>query len=180
MKRFILLIISSCAMLFVYAQEEIVLDSIPKIRNGVEVRQLIPEKPTVFDDSFSKEGISLFDKSTFNLPRFNNFSKIPDFSKLISQSKITSESFSIQGFGFSPFYSTGAIFNQATYRLNDRLSVGGNSFGAQSVFDQPKMNPTIQDMSMKGASMFMQFKISDKFKVETRVSISNQQSPAER
>ena len=180
MKRFVLMIISSCAMLFAYAQEEIVLDSISKIRNVTEARQLIPKKPTVFDDSFSKEGFHMVDKSMFNPLHFSNFSKNPDFSKQMNQSKISSESFSIQGFGFSRFYSTGAIFNQVTYRLNDRLSFGGNSFGAQSVFEQPKMNSTIQDMSMKGASVFMQFKISDKFKVETRVSIYNQQSPAER
>jgi len=61
--------------------------------------------------------------------------------------------------------------------LNDRLKVGGNRFGANSVFDAPAMNPAIQKMSIQGASMFMQYKISDKFKVETRVSISNQKSP---
>lgn len=44
---------------------------------------------------------------------------------------------------------------------------------------QPKINATIQDMSIKGASMFLQYKVSDQFKIQTRVSISNHQSPWE-
>jgi hypothetical protein len=63
--------------------------------------------------------------------------------------------------------------------MNDRLLVGGNSFGVQSVFDQPRMNSSMQNMSTKGASVFMQYKVSKNFKVETRVSISNHQSPWE-
>ena len=54
--------------------------------------------------------------------------------------------------------------------------MGGNSFGAQSVFDRPKMNQAIQDMSIKGASMFMQYNVTDHFKVQTRISISNRRS----
>lgn len=80
------------------------------------------------------------------------------------------------GVGYSPFFSSGKIFNQATYRVNNRFSFGGNSFGAQSVFDQPALNPAIQNMSTKGASMFMQYKVSKNFKIETRVSVSNHNS----
>jgi hypothetical protein len=71
------------------------------------------------------------------------------------------------------------VFNQATYQLNDKFSVGGNSFGAQSVFDRPKINSSINEMSTKGASMFMQYKVSKNFKVETRVSVSSHKSPWE-
>lgn len=180
MKRFVLLIISSCVMLFAYAQEEIVLDSIPKTKNGEEAIQLILEKPLLSDDSFSIEEINLIDnKSVFNQPFLPDFNKNPDFSKYLYSSKIAPESFLNYGIGFSPFYSNGTIFNQASYRLNDRLSFGGYSFGAQSVFDQPKLNTTILNMSVKGAAMFMQYKFSNNFKVETRISISNHQSPWE-
>jgi hypothetical protein len=81
--------------------------------------------------------------------------------------------------GFSPFCSKGVVFNQATYKLNDRFSFGGNSFGAQSVFDKPTINPSVQNMSTKGASVFLQYKVSKNFKIETQVSISNHQSPWE-
>jgi hypothetical protein len=35
----------------------------------------------------------------------------------------------------------------------------------------------MNDFSVKGASMFMQYKVSDKFKVQTRISISNGHAP---
>ena len=62
---------------------------------------------------------------------------------------------------------------------SDKFSFGGNSFGAQSVFDKPRMNSSINDMCTKGASMFMQYKVSKNIKVETRVSVSSHQSPWE-
>jgi len=179
MKRFLLLAISSCAMLIASAQEEIVLDSIPKIKNELEVRQLSMEKPLVFDDSFSIDGISLFDHSMFNQPLLPDYTKSLDMKKYLSSSRLTTESYSITGFGLSPFFINGNVYNQASYKLNNRFSFGGNSFGVQSIFDKPRMNSSIQEMSIKGASMFMQYKVSKNFKVETRVSVTNHQSPWE-
>lgn len=179
MKRFILLLISSCAVVFAYSQEEIILDSIPKISNEAKAEELHMESPLNFGNSFSMEKIKLLDQSMFNQPLLPDYSKNLDFSKYLNPVLISSESFSVQRFGFLPFYSTGAIFNQATYRLNDRLLVGGSSFGAQSVFDKPRINSSMQDMSIKGASMFMQYKVSKNFRIETRVSISNHKSPWE-
>lgn len=173
------MIISSCALHLAYAQEEIVLDSIPKIQRGKEARQLILEKSKLFDGSFSIEGINLIDKSMFHQPLLPDYTKNLDFKKYSVASNVTSYSYSSTGFSFNPFFISGQVFNQSIYRLNDHFSFGGNSFGAQSVFDQPKMNATIQDMSTKGASMFLQYKVSDQFKIQTRVSISNHQSPWE-
>jgi hypothetical protein len=179
MKRFIVFLISSCAVLFAYAQEEINLDSIPKIQRSTDVRDLNMEKPLIFDDSFSLEEFNQFDKAIFSQPLLPDFTKNMNFKKDLSYSGISGESFLPVRFGISPFFTSGIIFNQATYRLNDRFSFGGSSFGAQSVFDKPKMNSSIRDMSTKGASMFMQYKFSNNFKVETRVSITNRQSPLE-
>jgi hypothetical protein len=177
MKRFILTIISSCAMLFALAQEEIVLDTIPKFQNEVALPQLHIEKPLIFDDSFNTEGLNLFDQSLFNQPLFSGYNKNLDFLKYLNNSRISTMSHSITYPGISPFYSSGIIYNQSIYQLNNRLSVGGNSFGAQSIFEQPRLNPTIQDMNTKGASMFLQYKVSKSFKVEGRVSISNRSEP---
>jgi len=179
MKRFVLLIISSCAMLFASAQEEIVLDSIHGNPKKVDVSQLSISRPVLFDDSFSLVGKNFVDQSLFHQSLLPDYTKNLDFSKYFSSSLISSESFSVHGFGLSPFYLNSVIFNQATYRLNDRFSIGGNSFGAQSVFDQPRINSSMQNMSTKGASMFLQYKVSKSFKVETWVSISNHQSPWE-
>ena len=159
---------------FAAAQEEIVLDSIRSNQKYVDGAQLNLLRPTLTDDTFTLDKISLFDQSIFHQPLLPNYSKNLDFSKYRNSALISAKSFSVNSFGFSPFLVSGVVFNQATYRLNDRFSIGGNSFGAQSVFDQPRLNSSMQNMSTKGASMFMQYKVSKSFKVETRVSISNQ------
>lgn len=179
MKRFILLLISSCAVVFAYPQEEIILDSIPKITSEAKAKELQMENPLLFGNSFSMEEINLFDRSMFNQPLLPDYHKNLDFPKYLKSGLISSESFLVQRFGYLPFYPNGAIFNRAAYRLSDRLSVGGNSFGAQTVFDKPRINSSMQDMGTKGASMFMQYKVSKNFRIETRVSISNHKSPWE-
>lgn len=179
MKRFILFLISSCAAVSAYSQEEILLDSITKIQREVSVKELNLEKPSIFENSFSIGEINSPDKYLFNQPLLPDYNKNLDFKKNLNFSKSTVESFSTNGFIVSPFYTNGMVFNQATYRLNNRFSFGGNSFGVQSVFDKPRMNSSINDMSTKGASMFMQYKVSKNIKVETRVSVSGHQSPWE-
>ena len=179
MKRFVLTIISSCVMLFAFTQEEIVLDTISKIQKEGVINNLNLIKPSAFDDSFSPKSLNLFEPFRLNHPIFPVFNKNLDFSGHLITSQVFSDSYLNTSFGFSPFYSAGKIFNQATYRLNDRFFLGGNSFGAQSVFDPPRINSSIQNMSMKGASMFLQYKVSKSVKVEGRVSISNRHNPWE-
>jgi hypothetical protein len=179
MKRFILFLISSCAVLFACAQEEIIFDSIPKIQIEDKTKVLNIEKPLRFENSFSMPEIDLFDEVLFNQPLLPDYSKNLDLKKYLNFSKSSTGSFSTAGYIVSPFYTNGMVFNHATYQLSDKFSVGGNSFGAQSVFDRPKINSSINDMSTKGASMFMQYKVSKNFKVETRVSVSSHKSPWE-
>lgn len=179
MKRFILFLISSCAVLLAYAQEEIVLDTIPKNQKVERVKELNLDRPLLFENSISMDEINLIDKTMFNQPLLPDYNKNLDFKKYLNYSKSSTESFSTIGYIVSPFYTSGMVFNQATYRLSDRLSFGGNSFGAQSVFDRPNLNPSVQNMSTKGASMFMQYKVSKNFKVETRVSVTTHKSPWE-
>ena len=179
MKRFIFFLISFCAVLFSYAQKEIHLDSIPRTHQEDRFKELNLEKPLLFENSFSMGEINLPDKSMFNQPLLPDYSKNLDLKKYLNSSKSTTQFFSTNGFLVSPFYTNGMVFNQSTYRLSDKFSFGGNSFGAQSVFDRPALNPAIQNMSTKGASMFMQYKVSKNFKVETRVSVSSHKSPWE-
>jgi len=179
MKRFILFLISSCAAVSAYSQEEILLDSITKTQSEVAVKELNIEKPLLFENSFSIGEINSLDKNLFDQPFLPDYNKNLDFIKNLNYSKVTFKSFSVNGFIASPFYTNGIVFNQTTYRLNNRFSFGGNSFGAQSVFDKPRMNPSINEMSMRGASMFLQYKVSKNIKVETRVSVSGRQSPWE-
>ena len=107
------------------------------------------------------------------LPAYN---KNLDFLKYLNPSKEIRPSYSFSRTSFNPLFPFGFVFNQNTYRINDHFLIGGNSFGAQSIFEPPKLNSAIQNMSIKGASMFMQYKVTDHFKVETRISISNGRS----
>jgi hypothetical protein len=171
MKRLVSIFIFSCVALLAFAQEKIVSDTISKPLFSKE--GLLFEQPFILDNSLSFGKLSLTDNSIFNQPLIPNYNTILNLKKPLSLIQSTSKTDFDMRLGYSPFFTVGKIYNQATYRVNDRFSFGGNSFGAQSVFDQPILNPAIQNMSTKGASMFMQYKVSKNFKIETRVSVTN-------
>ncbi|WP_321286376.1 hypothetical protein [uncultured Sunxiuqinia sp.] len=77
----------------------------------------------------------------------------------------------------NPFLNALSVTSYADYKLSDKLIFGGNSFAGNSIFNPLPANPSVQDMSIRGASMFLQYKISDKFKVSGSFSISNQEHP---
>ena len=176
MRRFILLLIFSCVVFFVSAQEKIYSDSISNKHPELIIRQSIIEQTLKFDEIAFPDEIKSLNYSIFDLPLLPTYNKNLDFLKYLNPGKVISYSYSFAESSFNPVFPFGRVFNQSAYRLNDRLLIGGNSYGAQSVFDRPKMNSTIQDMSLKGASMFMQYKVSDHFKVQTRISITNGRS----
>jgi len=176
MRRFIILLISSCAALFVSAQEEIFSDSILRKQGEIKVRQPIVEQTLNFDETVFPKEFGLLDVTIFNQPLLPDYNKNLDFIKYLKPMNPTSFSRYSTGPSFNFAFPFGHIFNQSSYQVNNRLLIGGNSFGARSVFEPPKMNSTIQDMSIKGASMFIQYKVSDNLKVQTRVSISNGRS----
>lgn len=176
MKRFTLLLISFCAVFFASAQKEILLDSISKKQPELLIRQPSIEKSLIFDETAFSNELNLLDYSIFNQLLLPDYNKNLDFLKYLNPSNEISYSYTFTGSAFNPVFPTGIVFNQSSYQLNDRFLIGGNSFGVQSVFDRPLMNSTIREMSIKGASMFMQYKVNDHFKVETRISISNRRS----
>ena len=173
MRGFISLLIFSFAVLFVSAQEKIYKDSISNKHNELHLRQPSKESPSKFDETAFPDENNSLNYLIFNQLLLAPYNKNLDFLKYLKPSKGISYSYSFVGSSFNPVFPFGQVFNQSAYRLNDRFLFGGNSFGVQSVFDRPKMNRNIQDMSIKGASMFMQYKVTDHFKVETRFSISN-------
>jgi hypothetical protein len=75
-------------------------------------------------------------------------------------------------YGLSPFLRNGAIFSAASYQLNDKFTVGGYSFGANSVFSAPLPNQGMNNFDTHGSTLFMQYKVSKNFKIETRVSVT--------
>ncbi|QGY42113.1 hypothetical protein GM418_00115 [Maribellus comscasis] len=95
----------------------------------------------------------------------------------LNPDELSTFSFNRPGFIFSPFLRNGAIFSGATYKLNDKIKLGGYSFGANSIFSAPLPNQNMNNFDMRGASMFFQYKVSDKFKIETRVSVTQGNGP---
>lgn len=163
-------------MLFASAQEEFFSDSISKKHPELRIMQPGMERPLMLDATTFPLEINSLDHSILEQPLLPSSNKNLDFLKFLNPSKEISASYSFSGTLFNPVFPFGQVFNHSAYRLNDRFLLGGNSFGAQSVFDHPKLNSTIQDMSIKGASMYMQYKVNDHFNVETRISISNGRS----
>ncbi|MFW6245973.1 MAG: hypothetical protein ACOC13_00845 [Tangfeifania sp.] len=76
------------------------------------------------------------------------------------------------GISPAPFLPNGTIFSQGSYQLNDKFRVGGYSFGGNSIFSAPFPNQNTGNFDFRGSTLFMEYKISDKFKIETRVSVS--------
>lgn len=176
MRRVLLFVFFFLAISNTNAQEKIHTDTLTyksTINESLTPQISIPS----LIESDIKPGIfQLFDKSEFSKPLIPDYNRNLDFKKYV-QNSISSYSFNNIGYYFNPFITNGMVFNQSIYRLNDHFAFGGNSFGAQSIFDRPNLNPEIQNMNIRGASMFFQYKVSDKFKIETRVNISNQIPP---
>lgn len=76
---------------------------------------------------------------------------------------------------FSPFIHSGAVLHQAAYQLGEKFTVGGNSFGMNSIFSPLPMHPSANQWDVRGASMFMQYKVNKNFKIETRISVTGNQ-----
>lgn len=76
------------------------------------------------------------------------------------------------GFFPSPFFRNGQIFSEGRIPLRGKFSLGGYSFGANSAFSAPFPNQGINTFDTRGSTFFMQYNVSKKFKIETRISVS--------
>lgn len=91
-----------------------------------------------------------------------------------SFSSFTFDGFSpgMHGFTPSPFIRNGAVFSSASYRISDKFTMGGYSFGANSVFTAPFPNQGFNKFDTRGSTLFMQYKVSKSIKIETRVNVT--------
>jgi len=83
-------------------------------------------------------------------------------------------------FTFQPsqFLLSGTVFSAGEYQFSDKFKVGGFSYGANSVFSAPIPNNGFNtNYDYRGASMFMQYKVSKNFKIETRVNVQQNNNP---
>lgn len=101
-----------------------------------------------------------------------------DSSELFSdQLQVSPYSAGYLGLAASPFFRNETLFSSAAYRINDRVTLGGYSFGANSVFSSPLPNRGPNSFDVRGSTMFMQYKVSKNFKIETRVNVTQGPGP---
>jgi len=73
----------------------------------------------------------------------------------------------------SPFYQNGMVFSEGAYNLGNKFTFGGYSYGANSIMSGPPLpNMGMDKFQRYGSTLFMQYKVSKNFKIETRVNVS--------
>lgn len=77
----------------------------------------------------------------------------------------------------SPFFMNSQILSGSVTQLSDRLTIGGFSYGTNSIMSAPLPNQMGRSFDSYGSTMFMQYKVSKNFKIETRVSVGQSQGP---
>lgn len=73
--------------------------------------------------------------------------------------------------GASPYLHNTAILSEAAYTLGDKFVIGGFSYGANTMMTAPLPNQPASNFDTYGSTMFMQYKVSKNFKIETSVSV---------
>lgn len=78
---------------------------------------------------------------------------------------------------YTPFSRDVTVLSSAAYQLNDRFKVGGYSFGANSIYTAPFPKQGFNNFDVHGSTLFMQYKVSKNFKIETRVNVTQGYGP---
>lgn len=151
----------------------------------------LPEVDSVYSEEenpdinhvISPGDLMYHDMSIFKVPDFDFNVELPERWRYsltdLKESKIHSVSAFNNPFYFvpSPFVHSGTVFSGAAYSFNDKLMMGGYSFGAQSVFTAPLPNQSINQYDFRGSSMFLQYNVTKNFKIETRVNVIHGPGP---
>lgn len=114
----------------------------------------------------------------FELPQFDfNETLMNHWNINFNDLSWNPHNFSRFGYGYfgihpSPFVRNGTVFSAGEYQFSDKFKIGGFSYGANSVFSAPLPKQGLNNnYDFNGASMFMQYKVSKNFKIETRVNV---------
>lgn len=104
-----------------------------------------------------------------NLPSFFKQPLFPQNNFSIQVSEQSPVPLSFNPFFFSLPGTSFAVLNQAQYRINNQLSIGGNSIGwKQGIIPG---NTPFEPMNFKAASMFLEYKVSKKFSIGAQISV---------
>ncbi|SHE98617.1 hypothetical protein SAMN05444274_103170 [Mariniphaga anaerophila] len=122
-------------------------------------------------------GVTPFDEMTapLQLPDFDFRSAMygrQNLNFLENSLNFRSFDFSTGSLRLSPFLRNETVFSGSAYQLNNRFTFGGYSFGANSVFTAPFPNQGMNNFDVRGSTLFLQYKVSKNFKIETRVNVT--------
>jgi hypothetical protein len=175
MRPVILLMVILNIVFTCYSQEKSS-DSIRMDNLERKEKKLFYDQLFVFSDNSLYGNLIRYDADFFNQPLFSESNWKIDFNAMENPFVPgASNRYSIV-YGYQPLFGYYSIMNQARYQINDRFSIGGNSFAGSSLFDPMPLNRPFNEMDIKGASMFLEYKVSKKFKIGARIDVTNQRT----
>jgi len=141
-------------------------DSLPATTSPALAAPLLP--PAIGNTELPVSGLQTmqFNDQLGNENRFTLNSSVLEMPQLLSIPQLSLS-------GFSPFYSNIEIFDGSATKLNDKLTVGGFHYGANSMFSAPLPKANSSYFDTYGSTMFMEYKVSKNIKIETRVSVGH-------
>ncbi len=74
---------------------------------------------------------------------------------------------------FLPFGGTGSVFSEATYSLNQKLTIGGNSFGILSPLSPAPGVSGTNRYELRGATLFMEYKVNKNFRIGAGITVTD-------
>ena len=137
-----------------------------ELERSIEYQQLISGQ---ISDRFAPELFQLPDFNFENeyLNRYSINQEVLSFQSL----PLTDFTLGLMSPFYSPVYLSGTVLSQAAYKVNDRFTFGGYSYGVNTLPTLPPP-PGINNFNRYGSTMFMQYKVGKNFKIETRVNVS--------
>ena len=143
-------------------------DSMEMIRQReIEYRQFISGK--AFDANLLDENFKLPDFN-FQVDYHNPYNLSFTFNP-ISNYNFGGISSGMTNPFYSSFYGNATVLSAGAYQIGDKFTMGGYSYGTNSIFSAPSVNRGLNNFDSYGSTFFMQYKVSKNFKIETRVNV---------
>jgi len=139
-----------------------------ELERQIEYRQLISGQ---FNNDLLPETVKLsgFDLNTEFSKMYSLNLNLYNFNSMFNQGLSTG----MMNPFYSPFYQNGMVLSEGAYKFSDKFTFGGFSYGSNSMMSGPPM-PTMgmDKFDRYGSTLFMQYKVSKNFKIETRFNVS--------
>jgi hypothetical protein len=138
---------------------------------------LVPQAILWNEPVWKDPGLLFPEFSSLNLPEFDFNRKLLNMREAYRYSIFNPSGTDDFAFRNSviPFVHSATIFHRAAYQITDKLTIGGSSFGGNSIFSSPLPSRGANSYDFRGASMFFQYKVSKNIKIETHVNVTNRQ-----